>query len=142
MSYIELLQDNPIMFFVVVILSLVITVLVYSAFPVIFAKTRKSPITKKKYKRLCYGINIIGMVFFYAFNGVVSGGPYLLWTWVFARYGIKALDSKSLLIDVQDSTKETLTAPPQIRFCRKCGAHLDDGIRFCPQCGTEIKTEE
>ena len=142
MSYFELLQESPVMFVVFLILSMLLTLLVYGAFPVIFAKTRQSPITKKKYKRLCYGINLSGMVFFVALNGAASGGPYLLWTWVFSRYGIKALTSKSLLINVQEPTNKILNTPPQIRFCRKCGANLDSGSRFCRKCGTEIKTEE
>ena len=32
-------------------------------FPIIFAKVRKTSITKKKYKTLCYCVNIIGIVF-------------------------------------------------------------------------------
>ena len=141
MSYFELLQESPGLFFLTILISIVLTLLVYGAFPIIFAKTRKTPITKKKYKRLCYGINFIGMIFFVAFNGVSNGAPYFLWTWVFSNHGVKILNSKNLLIDIPDPTKETLSAPPKIQFCRKCGEHLNEGSKFCHNCGTEIKEE-
>lgn len=139
MDYFELFQESPGLFFLAVAASLVLTLFIYGAFPVIFAKTRKSPITKKKYKRLCYGINFIGVVFFVALNGASNGAPYILWTWVFSNYGAKSLDSRNLLIDVQDPTKETLSAPPKILFCRKCGTNLDPNSKFCRKCGTKIE---
>ena len=141
MSYIELLQESPALFFLVLFLSLIITVFVYGAFPVIFATIRKTPITKKKYKRLCYGINFIGVVFFVAFNGAaVSGGPYILWTWIFSSYGIKTFEARGLLLD-ESSTEEISDHTDKIRFCRKCGSELGDGSRFCRICGTEIKED-
>ena len=144
MSYFELYQENPALLFLVLIISLVVTLLVYGAFPVIFAKTRKTPITKKKYKCLCYGINFIGLVFFVALNGVSNGAPYILWTWIFSNYGIKTLETKGLLNVVSTDNKEYIDVPKNkeaISFCRKCGAKLDIDSRFCRKCGTEIKEE-
>ena len=97
MSYFELYQENPSLFLTVLLISFVVTIFVYGAFPLIFAKTTKKPITKKKYKRLCYGLNIIGMVCFIVLNGAASGGPYLLWTWIFSNCGVKTLNSRELL---------------------------------------------
>ena len=142
MTYFDLFQESPALFFLVIVVSLIVTLLVYGVFPVIFSKTRKTPVTKKKYKGLCYGINAIGLVFFVVLNGASNGAPYLLWTCVFSSYGIKVLDSRNLLIDLQDPTKEILTVPPKILFCRKCGANLEEDSRFCRKCGTEIKEEE
>ena len=139
MDYFELFQESPGLFFLAVAISLFLTLFIYGAFPIIFAKIRKTPITKKKYKRLCYGINFIGVIFFVALNGASSGAPYLLWTWVFSNYGTKSLDTKNLLIDLQDPTKKALNSPPKILFCRKCGAALDTASKFCRKCGTEIK---
>jgi len=99
MSNFELYQENPSLFLIVLLISFVVTIFVYGAFPLIFAKTTKKPITKKKYKRLCYGLNIIGLVFFVVLNGAVSGGPYLLWTWIFSNCGLKMLNSRGLLED-------------------------------------------
>ncbi len=99
MSYFELYQESPLLPLIVLLISFVATIFVYGAFPFIFAKTTKKPITKKKYKRLCYGLNIIGVVLFISLNGAVSGGPYLLWTWIFSNYGVKTLTSRRLLKD-------------------------------------------
>ena len=108
MTYFELFEESPLMFFVLLLISFALTLLVYSAFPVIFAKTRKTPITKKKYKHLCYGINLIGMVFFVVINGAVSGAPYLLWTLIFSNYGVKKLEASGLLSNVNKPPKQNI----------------------------------
>ncbi len=81
------------------IISLFVTLLAYGAFPFIFAKTKKTPITKKKYKRLCYGINIVVLFIFAIINGTFNIAPYILWTWVFSKYGMKVLGTKGLMPD-------------------------------------------
>ena len=138
MSYFELFQESPILFFCLLLLSAVTTVLIYGAFPIIFAKARKTPITKKKYKGLCYGINIIGMAFFVVLNGASSGGPYLLWTWIFSNYGAKKLDAKDLLMEIEQSKEESTKQNQKICFCRKCGSKLPEDALFCTKCGTKI----
>lgn len=80
MTY-ELFQQGPAVYVPISLLSLVITVVACGTFPLIFAEARKSPITKKKYRRLCYGINIAVMFLFITINGGASNGaPYFLWT--------------------------------------------------------------
>ena len=79
------------------VLSLGLTALAYCAFPLIYAKSRKIPIQKKKYTRLCYGINFLVMLVFAVINGGSSGAPYLLWTWVFSKSGLKTLKHRGLL---------------------------------------------
>ena len=142
MTYFELFQESPALFFLVIVISLVVTLLVYGAFPVIFSKTRKTPITKKKYKGLCYGINAIGLVFFVALNGASNGAPYLLWTWIFSNYGIKTLTARGLLSDTAKNIEKVSESADKILFCRKCGTSLDEDSRFCRKCGTEIKEEK
>jgi ribosomal protein L40E len=143
MTYFELFQESPALFFLVIVISLAVTLLVYGAFPVIFSKTRKTPITKKKYKGLCYGINAIGLVFFVALNGASNGAPYLLWTWIFSNYGVKTLEAKGLLSDILPTEEENVNiVNSKICFCRKCGTSIEDGSRFCRKCGTEIKEEQ
>ena len=41
MNYFELFQENPALLFLVIVISLIVTLLVYGTFPIIFAKTRK-----------------------------------------------------------------------------------------------------
>lgn len=100
MSY-ELYNQNPSAFFSVVLISLGITVLAYCAFPLIFAALRKSQITGRKYRVLCYCVNFAVMAGFIAINGKASGAPYALWTWIFSVVGIKILKKKYLIIDGQ-----------------------------------------
>lgn len=134
MSNFELFQESPGLFFIILLISLVLTLFVYGAFPVIFAKTRKKPITKKKYRILCYGINSIGILFFIVFNEAASAGPYLLWTWIFSKYGIKTLESKGLLVDVvskQEASDQTEheSVPPSSSITTietKTEAHLSE----------------
>ena len=143
MGYFELFQESPALFFLVLIISLVVTLFVYGAFPIIFAKVRKTPITKKKYKRLCYGINFIGIILFVALDGGASGGPYILWTLIFSNYGVKNLEAKGLLSDILPTEEENVNVVNgKICFCRKCGTSIEDGSRFCRKCGTEIKEEQ
>ena len=141
MGYFELLQENFGLFLLVLLVDLGVTLLVYGAFPFLYARKCSTPISTKFYRRTCYGINAIGMVFFFLLNGAVSGGPYILWTMVFSNSGLKKLEERRLLLDVlpvEDGKSDQADTP---RFCRKCGAELEEGSRFCRKCGTEIKGE-
>lgn len=150
MSY-ELFQQGPSAYIPILLLSLVITVVAYGAFPFIFAKVRSTPITKKKYRRLCYGINVAVMFLFIVINGEASsGGPYLLWTWIFSSWGSRILEDKGLLTDGSYLSKTPTHTPEkaspslntdQIRFCRKCGEKLIDNSKFCRKCGTAVVKE-
>ena len=158
MSYFELFQESPGLFFLVVAISLVLTLFVYGAFPFIFAKVRKTPITKKKYKRLCYGINFIGMVFFVALNGAANGAPYLLWTWVFSNHGLKILETKNLLVDAEseptaldavptppafnsNNSIESAPSAPKIIAPLNESASQAPQIQFCRKCGAKLSTD-
>ncbi len=138
------------MIFFVLIIDLVVTLLVYGVFPVIFAKTRKTPISKKKYKGLCYAVNIIGLIFFIVINGAASGGPYILWTWIFSKYGIKTLDAKKLLAtDVKESDIDDIElevdkyekneSSPNKDECPCCFSKINDKDKECPHCGYKLK---
>lgn len=166
MSY-ELFQQGPSAYIPVLLVSLVITLIAYGAFPLIFANTRKKIITKKRYNVLCFCINLLVMALFIFINGQPSyGGPYLLWTWVFSALGIKILENRGVLEGSQlfDSSKtstyqvseaidseisgetniKTESPPeseekPQTCFCPKCGFELIAGSDFCSKCGTPLE---
>lgn len=107
MTY-ELFQQGPAAYIPIILVSLIITLVAYGAFPLIFARARKKIITKRKYNVLCYCVNFLVMVLFIAVDGETSsGGPYLLWTWVFSTSGIKTLRSRGVLEGFQpiDYTK-------------------------------------
>ena len=98
MSYLELFQQDPAALILVFILSLVITLVAYGAFPLIFAKTCKKSITSRKYRILCFGINAIVMFLFIIANGrASSGGAYVLWTLVFSNRGVRTLEERGCL---------------------------------------------
>lgn len=169
MSY-KLFQQGPAAYIPVILVSLVVTLVAYGAFPLVLARVRKKVITKKKYNWLCYGINFLVMIlFFTVMNGEPgNAAPYLLWTWVFSASGLKTLKNRGVLEGSQpfDYTKtstyqagqvmgsdialepsvKTETPPvseekPPIRFCRKCGFELIAGSEFCSKCGTAIVKE-
>lgn len=153
MSNYELLQESPGLFVLTIIISLIVTLIAYSAFPLIFSRTRKSNITKKKYYTLCYCINFAVMVLFIAINGEPSsGGPYLLWTWVFSSSGLKTLKGRGVLGEGQivscstsTSNEEPIVAEtpivgehPNYNICQNCGHELIDGASFCNMCGAKV----
>ena len=98
MSYIELFQQDPAVVIFFLIISLIVTLVAYGAFPIIFAKSRKKPITRKKYRILCFAINAIVMFLFIIANGrASSGGAYVLWTLVFSNRGVRILEERGCL---------------------------------------------
>ena len=150
MSY-ELFQEGPAVYVPLLMLSLVITLLAYGAFPFIFSHTRKKVITRKKYRILCYCVNIAVMMFFIALNGEASsGGPYLIWTSVCSHFGLKTLVNRGVLEGSQPVYNEETKVEPssiaveddsKIVFCRKCGTKLLERSQFCSKCGTKIVKE-
>lgn len=168
MTY-ELFNQGPAAYIPIILVSLLITLVAYGAFPLVFARMRKKTITKKKYNLFCYCVNFLVMVLFVAVNGSSSSGaPYLLWTWVFSMSGIKTLKIRGVLEETQNKnykndvstevaevanttiSKDSMIAAaehpvseemPRIRFCRKCGFELIDGSEFCSRCGTAITKE-
>ena len=166
MSY-ELLQQDPAVYIPVILISFLVTLVAYGAFPLIFARKRKDVISKKKYKGLCYCINGFVMLLFVAVNGASSGGPYFLWTGMFSAMGINTLKDRGVLegfhtsdcargstyqasptmgsdIALETDATEPLPIPeglPPIRFCRKCGFELIAGSEFCSKCGTAVIKE-
>lgn len=125
-------EQGPAVYLPLLLLSLIVTLVLYGAFPFLFAKLRKQPIEKKKYRRICYGTNLIFMLIFSFLNGIVSNGaPYLLWTWVFTEYGTRVLSSKGLMGDnvyPENTLIET--------GCKSCGYMARKHFKKCPKCGS------
>lgn len=146
--------------------SLAITLVAYSAFPLIYAGVRNTPISKKNYIILCYVVNFLVMMLFISIqNAPSSGGPYILWTWLSSALGIKTLRSSGVLegslpsesiaeqtapaseADIAQGGDEKSETPPvqtgdtPIRFCWKCGYELQPNSAFCSRCGTAVTKE-
>lgn len=155
MELVELYRTAPATFFIVLIVSLIITLLSYCAIPLIFAATRKTPITKRRYRVLCFALNLIVMIIFIAINGEsISIGPYALWTGVFSSAGVKILNKKGYLFDEEEANNAASTAstaetalPPVIEEISELNTIVDEKIpatvedtacRYCGQCGFKL----
>lgn len=166
----ELFKQGPAAYIPVILISLIVTLAAYGAFPLIYARTRKKIITKRKYNVLCYCFNFLILILFVFLNGEPSsGGPYILWTWVFSTSGIKILKKRGVLegfkpcdkgtassyqtsqvmeynilleADTKHVTYLTLEENPSVCFCRKCGFELIAGSNFCSRCGTKVAITE
>lgn len=150
MYYYELFQQKPILAIIVILVSLTSTIIGYGAFPFIFARVRKKPITKRKYKILCYTFNIIVFFVFSALRGNPStGAPYLLWTSLFAHFGAGRLISKGLM--EKDKPKKERPVEKEyyrasnfttirVTACKSCGYRDKNDFTSCPACG-KTKTE-
>ena len=113
-------------------ISMIFTMFAYGGFPIIFAKTKKGRIKASKYRGLCYGINAIPMSFFLiSANGVYNAAPYLIWTLIFSKIGIKMLTQRGILEESQVVTKD------EIKYtCTACGYEDTKSYKNCPNCGT------
>lgn len=154
MTY-ELFNQGPAAYIPIILVSLLITLVAYGAFPLVFARMRKKTITKKKYNLFCYCVNFLVMVLFVAVNGnSSSGAPYLLWTWVFSVSGIKTLKSRGVLeepknknyknavateaAEVAEVTKTTISKDTMIAAAGLPVSKEMPRIRFCRKCGFEL----
>lgn len=149
MSY-ELYEQGPEAYIPILIANLVVTILAYGAFPFIFAKIRNASITEKRYRRLCYGINAAVMfVFMILKGGAFNAAPYLLWTWVFSRYGIKELNRKGVIensgqhqepnCSSNSKSNSSYTSTSDVSFrCSSCGYQDTVEYNTCPKCGAYV----
>ena len=85
-------------------LSLILTALAYSIFPMLFALIRKKPITKKKYFIISYAANFIVFLLFSVLSSLYlnvqsSGAPYMIWTCISAFLGTRLLRSLGTLAE-------------------------------------------
>ena len=80
------------------LISLVLTSVVYGLFPLLFSRLRKKPITARRYRIISFIANIVGVWFFIFLNGSGGGAPYVIWTLLFTKLGIEKLDERGVLI--------------------------------------------
>lgn len=90
--------------FLGIIFNLISTAALYAAFPLIFACTRKKQIKRKGYVWSCFGVNFaimfaLKVVLTYSGSDFGSLYPYVIWTEVFYRLGIKNMENKGLMHD-------------------------------------------
>lgn len=162
----ELFEQGPGVYIPVLAISLLITVAVYCAFPLLYAKLRKKPITAIKYRVHCFLGNFLIMLLFKLISAGSSASPYFLWTTVFTYYGVKKLRDRGMILDLQKSgysgkyDQNTVTTAVDIssqstseistpvaitskskksknRFCKHCGSPIDPDTKKCTGCGKQ-----
>lgn len=90
--------------FLGILFNLISTAALYAAFPLIFACTRKKQIKRKVYVWSCFEVNFVVMfalklALTYLGSDFGSLYPYVIWTEVFHRLGIKNMENKGLMHD-------------------------------------------
>ncbi len=153
----DVFQLGPEAYIPILLISLVITLAAYGAFPLIFASVRKTRITQRKYVAFCYLFNILVFLAFFALNsasgGAVStGGPYILWTGVFSAIGAKKLKKKGVIsetceteaVDTAISDSDNAKQEEQVvsdvdqENIEANSIDVAPQLRFCRHCGVEI----
>ena len=99
------MADNVDSYFVLGLLfGIIVTFVLFSIFPVAVAIIRKTVITEKAYRGLCYKLNLMMVAIELIFSILIGNGikiriwPYLIWTEVAACIGRAILKRKGLLV--------------------------------------------
>lgn len=133
----ELMNTNPKILVAYILISLIVTIICYCAFPILFALLRKKYIPQKKYRTLCYVFNFFIMILFYLGDSELSIPPYILWTSIFIYVGSRILYKKALL---GNSDIEIPEDNPNLGVkCKSCGYISTQYFEACPQCGKHAK---
>lgn len=167
MEYYDLFTEGPSAYVPVLVISLLITIAVYCAFPLLYAKLRRKPITALKYRVHCFLVNFLIMLVFKLITVGSSTSPYFLWSTVFTYSGVKNLKSRGVLLDPKmkecagkyaqnteqesDTIINTVPSPDSLpseitpakpkkaksRFCKLCGNSIDPATKKCTGCGKQ-----
>lgn len=154
----ELFEQGPGVYIPVLVLSLLVTLIAYGAYPLLYARLKKKPISRTKYKLKCWFFNVLPMLAFFLLSDRTPAGPYLLWTSIFCHSGLNTLESRNLLIDPDAPVLSAETdmeytgeyqqsavsvSPPakpkkaKSRFCKLCGSPIDPATKKCTGCGKQ-----
>lgn len=105
MNY-ELFKQGAEVYVPLLLLSLVITLAAYGAFPLIFAAARRRVITSKRYRVICFGFNLLVMIAFCIINErFTSWAPYIIWTAAFSSVGVRMLEKRGRLGEAKHCTR-------------------------------------
>lgn len=159
-------NSSPAEIVIILIGGILLTMALYGSFPLLFAYNSKKSITKKKYKKLCYGVNAILMLICAVIDLDDNFTfPYIFWTSIFCEFGVKKLSARNLLEENaqiesnQPSIPANETIPPKKQeadiipkvqvepvysssaslYCRKCGTKLWEDSIYCDSCGVKVR---
>ena len=142
------------------IVGVILTAAVYCVFPLIYAQLRCKRVTAKSYRTICYCVNFAVTVLIMIFSLAVSSGsiggasiwPYIIWTGIFTKPGVKILRSRGVLegeiAEPQEGeapaendalcAEAAQNARQTLRFCTRCGFELAENSWFCSRCGASV----
>lgn len=143
-----------------IVLSLIITIAVYSA-PIFIYRyaIRRRPMDRKPAKILTvlyavFGFIIMSLIMFTVNHSAASGGGVLLWSFVNYKVLIGGSDKIGFLqknpsyantesgADIAPQTQKSEEAiSPKVTRCRYCGAQLPEGNAYCHKCGAKVEGE-
>ena len=148
------MYDSPVI--LSIILSAIISAMIYGAFPLIYAQLRCKRVTAKRYRIVCYCVNFAVTFIIAMFSSTSDIGnnnsagvvwSYIFWTGIFTRPGVKILRSHGVLEDSPDEQQED-EAPAETQEGESVGendaerAETAQGarqtLRFCTRCGFEL----
>lgn len=100
----QMWSEQPELWVIDFVISLALTLLLYGTFPIVFAKTRKGGITKKRYRGYCIcasvAVYVLLMILYVVTGeeGVPGMFPAVFWTGVFYRAGLSTLGKRGKIL--------------------------------------------
>ena len=125
LKYYNLLLKGPGVYIPVFILLFLFTIIIYGAFPLILACTRKKVITRLRYGCYCYTINFLINISSSVMTDEINGSPHLFWTTIFYAVGISILKRRRVLQGYQpvkvENAKENMQEIKIVIFDKTSG---------------------
>lgn len=141
MEYYDLFMEGPSVYIPVLAISLLITIAVYCAFPLLYAKLRRKPITARKYRVHCFLVNFLVMLVFKLVTAGSSASPYFLWTTVFTYSGVKGLRNRGMILDLKQ-TQYTGKCTQNTEWESDAAINTDPTFNSLPAEITSVKPNE
>lgn len=141
--YLPILDDYPV-YVTMQIMPCLVAGILYIVIATMMYKEKFSIRTVKILGYIVFSMEIISRILS---NVILSNGfAYDVGAILFGIFTIAILFYISVLdinsLQNEPTFCETTEVMDAIRFCRKCGMHLEEDSRFCRKCGTEIKEEQ
>ena len=127
------------------LVNLILTMILYGAFPITYAYVRKEKISQGQYWWTCLGVNAGIMLLLHALLPLGQSAAYYIWALVFCYLGTKILDKRGVLIDGTESQKNATYASEYATvkyYCKSCDVFIDGEPKasyLCPKCHQHAK---
>lgn len=129
-----------------IIVSIIVTLVMYGAFPVSYALIRKKPVSIQTYRAFCIGVTVAVCLVYSTISIVLGdrasrGFPAILWGGIFYAWGKKRLTLKGILFDKKTGNRLYYDQGEKDNWtCSSCGTSNEAEFQFCKKCGKEKGT--